>query len=142
LKLILNNVIFFQEGHVSKWTKQVGEGFSGNDIVCEIVFPEFAIGFDPKYDGVLAKIIAKEGQIVQVNTPIAAYAVSQEAYQQYLEKLQEETKKEEEAKERESKPKKPDALMLLKQIKNLINSGDVEDGSGKLCVLLKLKLTI
>lgn len=77
----------------------------------------------------LAKIIAKEGQIIQVNSPIAAYAVSQEIFENFQLKQAEEQKEDEKEKEKESK--KSNSLAILKQIKSLIQNGDIEDGSGK-----------
>ncbi|CAO3698786.1 hypothetical protein G6F70_004130 [Rhizopus microsporus] len=62
------------EGTIHKWKKQEGETFSAGDVLLELETDKAQIDVEAPEDGVLAKIILKEGNKAPVNTLIALIA--------------------------------------------------------------------
>ncbi|XP_041074782.1 pyruvate dehydrogenase protein X component, mitochondrial [Polyodon spathula] len=61
-----------EEGRIIKWLKKEGESVSAGDALCEIETDKAVISMDSNEDGVLAKILIKEGsQSVRLGTLIA-----------------------------------------------------------------------
>lgn len=128
-----------QEGSVKKWHRKEGEPFSAGDTLCEIHFQSIDIAFAPDHAGVLAEVLVNDGQFVPIQTPIAAYADSNDAYLQYVDlkrERQQEVSMLEAAKsvfqEQESSSKSITPMIMMRQIKHLIQHGKIEQESGKL----------
>lgn len=104
--------------------------------MCEISFSSLSIGYESEHSGILAKVLVHDGQISDVEEPIAVYASNNEDYQSYLEakrmaaiEAQKLIEMAEAAKEQ--KEQKPDKMVLMREIKHLIQGGHLKDGSGE-----------
>jgi pyruvate dehydrogenase E2 component (dihydrolipoamide acetyltransferase) len=122
---------------VKKWVKKEGEKFELGDILCEIGFSSISIGFESEHSGILAKVLIHDGQLVEVEEPIAVYASNNDDYQSYLEAkriaaLEAQKLAEMAEAEKEKKEQKPDKMVLMREIKHLIQGGHLKDGSGEL----------
>ena len=128
---------FEQEGKVSNWSKKVGESFVSGDRHCEIVFPIATIGIDAKSDGVLAKIVVGAYETSAAESTIALYATNRDYYMNYLAESMEDVQDSEKhaltVEAVEEATKKPDAGVMMKVVKHLIQSGSIEAKSGE-CV--------
>ncbi len=99
-------------------------------------FSSISIGYESEHSGILAKVLVHDGQIVDVEEPIAVFASTKEDYQWYLDAKREaalEAQKLIDMAEaaKEQTQQKPDKMILMREIKHLIQSGDLKDGSGK-----------
>ncbi len=118
---------------MKKWLKAEGETFNSGESLCELSFSSISIAYDTEHSGVLAQILVHDGQMVEVDSPIAVYASTKEDYMTYIDnKRLESIAAEMLADTKEEKPQKPDKMILLREIKHLIQDGHIEDGSGKL----------
>ncbi len=96
------------------------------------------IAFEAERAGVLLQRLVYEGQVIEVNTPIAHAAIDKQAYMDYIDHKRVEAMEDamqaeikEEVEKKQEKSKKPDNLVLMREIKHLIQDGHIEDGSGK-----------
>ncbi|OAD65710.1 PDH complex E3BP [Phycomyces blakesleeanus NRRL 1555(-)] len=62
------------EGVIHKWMKKEGESFTAGEVLIELETDKAQIDVEAQDDGVLAKIILKEGQKAPVNTLIGLLA--------------------------------------------------------------------
>lgn len=62
------------EGTIHQWKVKEGESFSAGDILLELETDKAQIDVDAPEDGILAKIILKDGEKAAVNQPIALLA--------------------------------------------------------------------
>ncbi|MCT4593923.1 MAG: 2-oxo acid dehydrogenase subunit E2 [Anaeromicrobium sp.] len=60
-----------QEGTIVKWLKKEGDSVSEGDPILEIITDKVNMEVEAECDGVLIKIVAKEGDVLPVFTPIA-----------------------------------------------------------------------
>ena len=90
---------------------------------------------DHEHAGIIAEIIAGNGKTVEADHPIASYVHSKDEYLSYVEKKRELVLEQERLsgiKEIQAeKNKKPDTMTLMREIKHLIQSGAIQEGSGK-----------
>ena len=59
------------EGTIVEWRKQVGDPVKADETVCEVTTDKIDVEIPAPADGVLARILAKEGETVAVGTVIA-----------------------------------------------------------------------
>lgn len=94
-----------------------------------------SIGFDSDHPGILAEKLAREGERIPIEKPIALAAINKDAYFEYIDlkraKDLEDEKSSDAGEIIQEKSKKPDSLVLLREIKHLIQEGHIQDGSGK-----------
>eukprot|EP01031_Cornospumella_fuschlensis_P024857 gene24857-30034_t len=124
-----------KDGRIKKWNKQVGEEFQTGDTICVISFSIASIEYSAESSGILTEHLAKEEIPVAMNKPFASYVLSKEAYMSFIDSKHDALKDAEhlaEANEviaaKNSEPKKPDTMLVMKEIKHLIQSGMIEDG--------------
>ena len=119
---------------MNSWDKAVGDTFTEGDRLCEIALPIMTIGVDAKDNGILAKIIVDKYESAPADSPIALYAISKHHYMNYLAETMTEVTDEAKyavtAELEHEKDKKPDASVLMKEIKHLIQSGKIDSESG------------
>lgn len=130
--------VFLQDGKVTKWLKDEGDEFHIGEAICEISTAGLTIAFEAERAGVLLQRLVYEGQVIEVNTPIAHAAIDKQAYMDYIDHKRVEAMEDamqaeikEEVEKKQEKSKKPDNLVLMREIKHLIQDGHIEDGSGK-----------
>lgn len=115
--------------------KKEGESFGSGESLCEISLSDFSLAVDHDNSGIIAEIIAGNGKTVEADHPIASYVLSKNEYLEYVEKKRElviEQERMSGIKESlEEKNKKPDTMTLMREIKHLIQSGAIQEGSGK-----------
>lgn len=113
--------------------KHVGDSFVAGDRLCEITFPIATIGIDAKQDGVMAKIITSQYETANADSIIALFATNQEHYMDYLhesmEDIQEIEKMAETVEIVEEANKKPDATVMMKVVRHMIQSGSIDGKS-------------
>lgn len=112
----------------------MGESFVSGDRLCEIVFPIATIGIDAKNDGVIAKIVVGPYETAAAESTIALYATNRDYYMNYLAESMEDVQDSEKmaltVEAVEEATKKPDAAVMMKVVKHLIQSGSIEAKSG------------
>lgn len=59
------------EGDMSRWIKQVGDAVKAGEVVCEVMTDKVDMEVESPVDGVIARIVANEGDTVPVGEPIA-----------------------------------------------------------------------
>lgn len=122
-----------QTGIVDKWFKKEGESFLSGDILCEISMDDFTVAVDSPRSGILASIIIPKGKEAEAGESIASYAVDKESYFKYVDSLrvtEHESELIADVEEiNEESSKKPDAAILLREIKHLVKNGDIKDKS-------------
>jgi pyruvate/2-oxoglutarate dehydrogenase complex dihydrolipoamide acyltransferase (E2) component len=123
---------------------KVGDKFREGDILCDITLPVATIGIDAKDDGIVAKIVVDEYQTVPAESVIAMYAISEQYYMNFLAETMQETADAakladvaeaaaaEEKQQQQQEQHKPDAKTLMRVIKQMVQHGSIESGSGKL----------
>lgn len=93
------------------------------------------VGVESPVDGFLAEIVVRELKSVDAKTIIAKIVASKEEYMSFLDEQREEdiedTKCALTSAELEKQTKGPDMKVLLREIKHLIQTGEIEDGSGE-----------
>ncbi len=60
-----------EEGQIAKWHKTAGDPITKGDVLVEIETDKAVMEVEAELDGVLATILVDEGDIAQVNDPIA-----------------------------------------------------------------------
>ena len=63
-----------EEGTILEWRVSVGDRIAPGDILCEIETDKAAIEYESPVSGRLARIVAEEGETVEVKRPIAYFA--------------------------------------------------------------------
>lgn len=136
LSVDMPDVMDAKEGKVTKWLKSEGETFHVGEYLCQISIAGLEIALECQHYGIVMEKLVNEGQIIEVGEPIIAYAPTPEAYAQYIDHkriVAEEAIMAEEAMELQAeakeKSKKPTNLVLMREIKHLIQDGDIEEGS-------------
>lgn len=121
----------------------MGEEFQTGDTICVISFSIASIEFSADTSGILTEHIAKEEIPVSMNTPFASYVLSRDAYMSYLDSKHDALKDAEHLAEateaiaaKNAEQKKPDTMLIMREIKHLIQSGLIEDGSGKIEIII------
>ncbi len=122
--------------------KKEGDSFTTRDTICEVsLFPsDIMVGVNDSRSGFIAKLLVPVGKRLSVNDPIALLVSDKEELNSYLDNQREEFLDEEVLKETvkimdESK-KPPDMKSLLRHIKDMIQSGDIQEGSGNYHITL------
>lgn len=106
------------------------------ETICEVSLEpsDLTIGVDAPTNGIIASKMVKVGKSVPVDTPIAIFVNNEDEYFAHLDDQRiasgeaEKSKITEDA-IKESK-KKPDTLVLMREIKHLIQTGHIPEGSG------------
>jgi pyruvate dehydrogenase E2 component (dihydrolipoamide acetyltransferase) len=65
------------EGTIGKWLKKVGDNVKENEDLVEILTDKMNTAIPSEVTGVVAEIIAQEGDVVQINQPIAVIKVGE-----------------------------------------------------------------
>lgn len=106
-------------------------------------FQSIDIAFAPDHPGVLAEVLVNDGQFVPIHKPIAAFADNNDAYLQYFDlkrERQQEVSMLEAAKsaiqEQEPSNQSITPMVMMRQIKHLIQSGKIDQESGKLILFV------
>lgn len=93
------------------------------------------IGIDAKCNGILAKIMVDRYETAPADSHIAVYALSQENYMSYLAESMQEAedaaKMADTNEVEEEKHRKPDAAVLMKVVRHLVQTGSIDGASGK-----------
>lgn len=128
-----------KSGVINKWMKNVGDELSSDDGLCELTLDEcITVAVDCPQFGVLAEIIVKQGESGEAEKPIAMYLPNRDSYYTYIENKRLDSRSEMHTSDVEELEKKkasnPDAMQLIREIKNLIRSGVIteKDFSKKL----------
>jgi pyruvate/2-oxoglutarate dehydrogenase complex dihydrolipoamide acyltransferase (E2) component len=120
---------------VDKWLKREGESFKSGESLCEVSISGFSLAIDQPTHGIVAEIIANDGKTVDTDHPIASFVLNTEEYLEFVEAkrlLVEDSERMESTKEvQDEKTKKPDTMVLMREIKHLIQHGEIEEGSGE-----------
>eukprot|EP01039_Chlorochromonas_danica_P005615 gene5616-6184_t len=134
--LTMPEIMEAKNGKVNKWLKKEGEAFAAKESICEVSCSGISIGFSSDKAGILIQRLVNEGQIVDIRKPIASYVLHKEAHMSYIEskhmQAAEEARMqhhEEMVDEDEQSDKKPDAMVLMREIKHLIQQGQIQEGS-------------
>ena len=132
-----------QEGVVDRWLKKEGDKFVSGEVICEVSLEGLSIGVEIPEDGYIAQILVEEGKTIPAGTIIARYSDSLEDLNEYKDKKRkEEEKLNQTHTETISESVKKDTKDLLREIKHLIHSGQIEEGSGKLISIESLTVSI
>lgn len=120
--------------------KKEGDSFSAGESLCEVSLSDFSLAVDHENSGIIAEIIAANGKTVEADHPIASYVHSKDEYLEYVEKKREMVLDQERMsgikEHQEEKNRKPDKMTLMREIKHLIQSGAIQEGSGGLCAVI------
>ncbi len=74
-----------EEGTVVEWLKAVGEEVAEGDVICAIATDKVDVEVEAPVDGVLARIVAGEGEDVPVGEPLCELFVGEDAAASVLE---------------------------------------------------------
>jgi len=77
-----------EEGKVERWLKKEGEEVKRGDAIVEISSEKITNTVESPVDGILARILVKEGETAKVGTPIAIIALSKEEYERIATKVE------------------------------------------------------
>lgn len=66
------------EGEITRWIKQEGERVEKNEPIVEVMTEKVTVEVPSPYEGVVARILVPEGEVVAVHTPIAVIAEADE----------------------------------------------------------------
>lgn len=95
---------------------------------------DFSLAIDLQSSGIITEIIAPNGKEVEADHPIASYVLDKEAYLSFVESKQDQIQDSERfaatREIQEEKNKKPDNMVLMREIKHLIQNGAIEEGIG------------
>ena len=116
--------------------KKEGDQILANEMICEVTLDVgLTIAINTGQDGYLASIMKNVGDEVAVDSPIALYVNDKDTLLSYIDTMRMASYDDEkEAVLQESADEKKleiDAKSLLRQIRRLIQSGDIEEGSGE-----------
>ena len=119
---------------VDKWYKNEGDVFKSGERLCEVSLDGLTVAVDGPDNGYLAHIVVRQDKLVPVGTIIAHYTESLDAFLSYREELRKSNHDAENvavAKEViDEMKKKPDNKILLRELKNLMKDGDIDESSG------------
>jgi pyruvate/2-oxoglutarate dehydrogenase complex dihydrolipoamide acyltransferase (E2) component len=132
-----------KEGTVDEWYKNEGDSFKTGDKLCTVTLDiGLTIAIDAPTSGILGEIYSTPGKAMKIDTPIAMFVEDSKQYFAYVEDQrvanidQEKQAELEEIKVEENK--KPDAKGLLREIKVLLQNGDINSDSPFAKTLQKL----
>ena len=132
-----------KEGTVDEWYKNEGDSFKSGDKLCTVTLDiGLTIAIDAPTSGILGEIYSMPGKPMKIDTPIAMFVEDSKQYFAYVEDQrvanmdQEKQAVLEEIKIEENK--KPDAKGLLREIKVLLQNGDINSESPFAKTLQKL----
>jgi hypothetical protein len=125
--------------------KADGDSFKPDEALCTMVVGGITLEFESDRAGVILEKLVNEGQIVPVGQPILNCAVSKEIYLEYIDSKRieavehgnpeaEDVKSEGRETQEKEKEKKPDKLVLMREIKHLIQENHLDEESGKLMI--------
>src|SRR5881394_2060709 len=60
-----------EEGVLAKWTKKVGDAISPGDVIAEVETDKANMDFPLEDEGVLLKLLVKEGETIKLGAPVA-----------------------------------------------------------------------
>ena len=124
------------EGCVDKWYKKEGDALESGEIICDVTLGDITVAFDVKRSGIFAKAIVNPGQRIPVGSDIALIAGDKDSYNEYLHEKRLAAIADDQIKEAEaiinSDNQKPNTVVMLREIKHLINNGYLKGSSGKL----------
>ncbi len=107
--------------------------------MCEVSLTDFSLAVDLPTSGIITEIIVRNGQSVEASHPIASYVLNKDEYMSFVDSkmtLIEDSERLEATKEVvKEKSKKPDTTTLMREIKHMIQSGAIEEGSGEFMML-------
>eukprot|EP01035_Chromulina_nebulosa_P018415 gene18415-24119_t len=122
-----------KDGVIDKWNKKEGDQFKAGETLCIVTLDGLTVSVDGPVAGVLSQILVKEGVHVVAGSTLAYFAHTKEEYLEYRENLRLEDHDLELLNDiheiNEIISQKPDNKILLREIKILIQQGDIEDNS-------------
>ena len=135
LELRMPSIMTAKEGTLDKWLVKEGDEFLAGTPLCEVTLEDLTVSVDAPSDGIVSALLVTNGQGCKVNDPIAHFAGSKEAYLAHLDsrRVQEHDKQlvEQAAAAIEDSSKKPDVKTLLREIRHLIETKELDQESGK-----------
>ncbi len=81
-----------EEGTIVSWSKQEGDEIANGDVVCEVETDKATMEYESMQDGVLLKILVKEGESAAVEQPIAVIGEEGEDISELLKDIESESK--------------------------------------------------
>lgn len=129
-------------GSLEKWLVKEGDNIKVGDVLCHVSVNDVLLGVESQQNGILAQLKFPEGtEQVKADEIIAIVVDNKEEYTKFLQlelkavkaKQQEESDTDEE----QEKKKKADVKDLLREIKILINKGEIQEESGMSHVLTR-----
>jgi len=132
-KINMPTIMSSKEGSIEKWLKKEGEPFHQGEQLCEVTLDDLTVALDAPRAGVLAEILLYPGKLCKVDEPIALYCESNEDYLEYINEsrvavLEAEMVAQVTEQLAES-AEKPSAKTMLREIRHLIQTGAIVDGS-------------
>src|SRR6266702_3612080 len=73
-----------EEGTLSKWTKKEGDKIAPGDVIAEVETDKANMDFPLEDEGVLLKLLAKEGETIKLGAPVAILGAAGEDITQAL----------------------------------------------------------
>ena len=125
----------WQTGTIDKWLKKEGESFNASESLCELTLSEedVRIAVDGQRAGVLASILVGTGETIAVNEPIAMFVDNMSEYMEHVEKQRISNVETEMMKEMipdtSVTPPGSDHKSLLRQIRNMMQQGDIDSST-------------
>ena len=98
-----------EEGVLVRWTKKEGDKVSPGDLVAEVETDKANMDFNIEDDGVLLKLLVKEGETVKLGAPVAILGKAGEDITSLVEQAKQPAQSEAPAKKAEAKPEKAEA---------------------------------
>ena len=142
--ILMLNLFHAQTGTIDKWLKKEGDVFDSRESLCEVTLSEedVRIAIDAHRSGVIAEILVEAGHSIAVGEPIAMFVDNMDEYMEHVENIRLASGEAEMMEE--MKPANNDALTqlnsktLLRQIRNMMQKGDIESDTEFAKELLSL----
>src|SRR5438045_9776822 len=77
-----------EEGVLAKWTKKAGDKIAPGDVIAEVETDKANMDFPLEDEGVLLKLLAKEGETIKLGAPVAILGAAGEDITQALAEAQ------------------------------------------------------
>lgn len=126
-----------REAVVERWLVRDGEHFKAGDSLCEVTLKpaEIMVGVSEPKGGIVAKVYVPVGKRCGVHEPIALLVADQAEYNMFLDDIRRNANEDEKlaavTEVIKESHHKPDIKSLLRQLKQLIQQGDIVEDSGQ-----------
>lgn len=119
-----------KEGSVDRWLVKEGDTCQTGDSLCEVTLGDLTISVDAPSAGVVAEILLPPGQTIKVDEPIMQLAANRDVYLAYLDDMRilehDKGMAEVVAETIEDSNKAPDVKTLLREIRHLIDTKELD----------------